>query len=217
MWQNKSRPNKTAKIPYAYKADDDDPLVLIPDPIIVRYVEQAMDYLDEGHSSRRTADWLSEKSGKTISHQGLSNIWKAHRSETSELLKSRKEAEQQLYKLHPDFGEIRQDPTFHEWVAMQPGYIQDALYKNNTDAHAAARALDLYKADTGRRKTSNKKSAATSVGRTSSSTPGVQGKAKFSESQVSKMSDREYEQNEDAIMEAMRSGAFVYDISGAAR
>ena len=100
---------------------------------------------------------------------------------------------------------------------MQPAYIQDALYKNNTDAHAAARALDLYKADTGRRKTTNKKSAATSVGRTSSSTPGVQGKAKFSESQVSKMSDREYEQNEEAIMEAMRSGAFVYDISGAAR
>ena len=89
-WDNKTRPNKTAKIPYAYKADNDDPLVLIPDPIIVRYVEQAMDYLDEGHSSRRTADWLSEKSGKTISHQGLSNIWKAHRSETSELLKSRK-------------------------------------------------------------------------------------------------------------------------------
>ena len=74
MWQNKSRPNKTAKIPYAYKADADDPLVLIPDPDIVPLVEQAMDYLDEGHSSRRTADWLSEKSGKTISHQGLSNM-----------------------------------------------------------------------------------------------------------------------------------------------
>ena len=51
-WDNKTRPNKTAKIPYAYKADNDDPLVLIPEPIIVRYVEQAMDYLDEGHSSR---------------------------------------------------------------------------------------------------------------------------------------------------------------------
>ena len=89
-WDNKTRPNKTAKIPYAYKADDDDPLVLVPDQDLVPMVEQAMDYLDEGHSSRRTADWLSEKSGKTISHQGLSNIWKAHRSETSELLKSRK-------------------------------------------------------------------------------------------------------------------------------
>ena len=31
-------------------------------------------------------------------------------------------------------------------------YIQDALYKNNTDAVAAARAIDLYKADTGKEK-----------------------------------------------------------------
>jgi hypothetical protein len=31
------------------------------------------------------------------------------------------------------------------------------------------------------------------------------------------MSDRDYEKNEEAIMKAMRSGAFVYDISGAAR
>ena len=90
MWQNKTRPNKTAKIPYAYKADDDDPLVLVPDPDMVSPVDQAMDYLDEGHSSRRTADWLSEKSDEQISQQGLSNIWKAYRSETSELLKSRK-------------------------------------------------------------------------------------------------------------------------------
>ena len=27
----------------------------------------------------RTAHWLSEKSGRTISHQGLSNIWRRHR------------------------------------------------------------------------------------------------------------------------------------------
>ena len=31
------------------------------------------------------------------------------------------------------------------------------------------------------------------------------------------MSDKEYEKNEDAIMEAMRSGSFEYDVSGAAR
>ena len=90
MWQTKSRPNATAKIPYAYKADENDPLVLHPDQDVVVLVEEAMDYLDQGHSSRRTASWLSEKTGKTISHQGLSNIWKAHREGTSELLKSRK-------------------------------------------------------------------------------------------------------------------------------
>lgn len=130
---------------------------------------------------------------------------------------TKKEAEQQLMKLHPDFNEIRQDPAFHEWVAMQPLYINDALYKNNTDAMAAARAIDLYKADTGKRKTSSKKSAAQAVGRSTSATPAATGKAKFSESQVSRMSDREYDVNEEAILEAMKSGAFTYDMTGGAR
>lgn len=95
--------------------------------------------------------------------------------------------------------------------------LDDPSAMGAKNAIAAARALDLYKADTGRRKTPDKQSAATTVGRTSRSTPGVQGKARFSESQVAKMSGRHYEKNEEAIMESMRSGAFVYDLSGAAR
>lgn len=130
---------------------------------------------------------------------------------------TKKEAEQQLMKMHPDFNAIRQDPSFHEWVQMQPLYIQDALYKNNTDAQAAARAIDLYKADTGKRKSGSSKSAAQAVGRSTSAAPTATGKAKFTESQVANMSDREYEANEDAIMEAMRTGAFTYDMTGGAR
>jgi hypothetical protein len=131
---------------------------------------------------------------------------------------TKKDAEQQLMKLHPDFNDIRQDPAFHEWVTMQPLYISDALYKNNTDAMAAARAIDLYKADTGKRKSSSKKSAAQAVGRSTSAAPAATGKAKFSESQVARMSDREYEANEEAILQAMRTeGAFTYDMTGGAR
>lgn len=131
---------------------------------------------------------------------------------------TKKDAEQQLMKLHPDFNDIRQDPAFHEWVTMQPLYISDALYKNNTDAMAAARAIDLYKADTGKRKSSSKKSAAQAVGRSTSAAPAATGKAKFSESQVARMSDREYEENEEAILQAMRTeGAFTYDMTGGAR
>jgi len=130
---------------------------------------------------------------------------------------TRKEAEQQLMKLHPDFGDIRQDPAFHEWVTMQPTYIQDALYKNNTDAVAAARAIDLYKADKGKKRTGTR-SAAQSVGRTSAATPApTGGKQRFSESQVAKMTDRKYDKYEDAILDSMRTGNFVYDVSGAAR
>ena len=64
MWQNKTRPNKTAKVPYAYTPSEDGPLVLVPDPEMVRWVEDAMDSLDQGHSGRRVAAWLVEKTNQ---------------------------------------------------------------------------------------------------------------------------------------------------------
>ena len=79
MWQNKKRINITAKLPYAYKESPDDPLVAIPDTVMVEWVEEALDGLEEGHSSRRVSDWLSEKTGVRISHQGIINIWKERR------------------------------------------------------------------------------------------------------------------------------------------
>lgn len=125
-------------------------------------------------------------------------------------------AEKELLALHPDFLEIRNDTAFHEWVAEQPMALQDSVYKNTTDAKWAARTIDLYKVDTGKR-TKKTKSAAEAVGRTSSSAPTTGSKATFSESMVQAMSDREYEANEEAIHASIASGAFAYDISGAAR
>jgi hypothetical protein len=84
------------------------------------------------------------------------------------------------------------------------------------EAKAAARAIDLYKADTGKRKTTSK-SAAQDVGRLSRSAPTANQRAEFSESMVNSMSDSEFEKNAEAIQEAIRSGKFSYDISGAAR
>lgn len=130
---------------------------------------------------------------------------------------TRKEAEQQLMKMHPDFGEIRQRKDFHDWVALQPQYIQDSLYKNNTDAYAAARAIDLYKADLDRRKKADPKTAAKAVSRTATAQAPTGGKQKFSESQVARMSEQDYAKYEDQILEAMRSGNFVYDMTGGAR
>lgn len=131
----------------------------------------------------------------------------------------RKDAESQLNKLHPDFNEIRVDPKFHEWAAEQSKWVQDALYRNNTDAKAAAEAIDLYKYHSGikARKASSTKDAASSVSTKSSGAPAGSTRMKFSESAVAKMSARDYEKNEDAILEAMRKGEFAYDISGGAR
>ena len=83
-WQNKTRLKKTARLPYAYIPSEDDPLVLIPDQTKTNLVEQAMDHLDQGHSSRKVATWLTEKTGQKISHQGITNIWKQHRGPGSD-------------------------------------------------------------------------------------------------------------------------------------
>jgi hypothetical protein len=130
----------------------------------------------------------------------------------------RKEAEQELMRLHPDFSDIRLDPAFHEWAQNQSRYVQDALYRNNIDAKAAAEAIDLYKYHKGiaARKKSASKDAAASVS-ARGGTPATTGRKRFSESQVQKMSAQEYEANETAIFEAMRKGEFSYDISGGAR
>lgn len=146
------------------------------------------------------------------------NEGKIQRLEKLEKRLDKERAQKELKMMHPDFDQIRQSKKFHTWASEQPKWVQDALYTNETDARAAARAIDLYKADVGvgvkRAKTAEQ--AAEAVGRTSGSTPNGSGKATFSESQVEKMSAREYEQNQDAIMDAMRSGRFEYDLSGAA-
>ena len=79
LWPNKRRPNKTARIAFGYKVSEDDPLVLVPDLEITFHMEQALKYLDEGNSLRKTAEWLTAQAGRTISHQGLSKIWKDKR------------------------------------------------------------------------------------------------------------------------------------------
>lgn len=132
----------------------------------------------------------------------------------------KEKAEAELMRLHPDFGEIRDSDDFHEWAEEQPKWVQDALYENDNDARSAARAIDLYKADRGisTKKKPSSKDAASNVDVRSKNRPqSDESHALFKESDVQKMSAVEYEKNADSIMEAIRSGKFIYDISGSAR
>lgn len=135
---------------------------------------------------------------------------------------TREKAEAELMRLHPDFGEIRDSDDFHEWAEEQPKWVQDALYENTEDARSASRAIDLYKSDRGIAKTKSKntdKDAAKSVGTKSTRTrPETDETSNYlKESQVNKMSPQEYEKYADDIMESIRTGKFIYDISGNAR
>ena len=134
---------------------------------------------------------------------------------------TKEKAEVELLKIHPDFSEIRDSDDFHNWATEQPKWVQDALYENDDDARSAARAIDLYKIDNNisTKKSSNNKDAARSVDskRTRNTPDTDKTSGSFKESQVAKMTPQEYERNSDVIMEAIRSGRFVYDVSGNAR
>ena len=134
---------------------------------------------------------------------------------------TKEKAQVELMQMHPDFDKIREDDDFHNWAEEQPKWIQDALYDNENDARSAARAIDLYKADRGitTKKPSSNKDAARSVNtRSERSRPNDNdSKGHIRESQVSKMSAQEYEKRADEIMDAIRTGKFIYDISGNAR
>lgn len=134
----------------------------------------------------------------------------------------REKAEAELMRIHPDFEEIRDGDEFHDWVEEQPKWVQDALYDNDTDAVSAARAIDLYKADkgiTGKKTSSAEKDAAKAVGtRTERSSPeGDETKSYIKESDVNRMTADQYEKMQDEIAEAIRTGKFIYDLSGSAR
>ena len=134
---------------------------------------------------------------------------------------TKEKAEAELMRLHPDFDDIRDSDSFHEWAEQQPKWVQDALYENDNDARSAARAIDLYKADMGigKKKSKSDKEAAKSVAtKNSRSKPQENEEASYlKESDVQRMSAAEYENRSDEIMEAIRSGKFIYDISGSAR
>ena len=133
---------------------------------------------------------------------------------------NRDKAEVELMTAHPDFGSIRDSDEFHEWAEEQPKWIQDALYENDDDARSASRAIDLYKADKGikTKKTTSNKDAAKAVSKTNTrSEPSSEESGSIKESTVQKMNAHQYEKNADKIMEAIRSGKFIYDISGNAR
>jgi hypothetical protein len=132
---------------------------------------------------------------------------------------SKEKAEAELLSIHPDFEQIRETDDFHEWAEKQPKWVQNALYENDNDAKSAARAIDLYKADKNIINQKPSKDAAKAVNAKGqrSEPQSNDSKSYIKESDVQAMSAEEYEKKADTIMEAIRSGKFIYDLSGSAR
>ena len=133
----------------------------------------------------------------------------------------RTKAETLIRKSHEDFDDLRASDEFHNWVDEQPKWVQDALYENSDDPASVVRVIDLYKVDKGLTKSAKKakaKDAASTVTKRSKTQVDVEdANDVIRESEVAKMSDKEFEEKSDDINKAIRSGKFVYDVSGKAR
>jgi hypothetical protein len=133
----------------------------------------------------------------------------------------RNKNEDAIRDAHPDFDDLRESDAFHDWAGEQPKWVQDAIYENSDDPRSVVRVIDLYKVDnnmdTKSRKKSSKEAASAVVTKRTNKHESNDSAGRFSESQVNSMSVHEYEKNSDAIMEAMRTGKFVYDMTGGAR
>jgi Skp family chaperone for outer membrane proteins len=133
----------------------------------------------------------------------------------------RTKAENEIRAMHGDFDELRSSDDFHDWAAEQPKWVQDALYENQDDPQSVIRVIDLYKVDNGmdtKGKRKSTKDAASQVRTKRTTKPDNDNPAgHLRESDVQRMSTQEYETKSDEIMEAIRSGKFIYDVSGGAR
>ena len=133
----------------------------------------------------------------------------------------RRSAEAKIREAHSDFDTLRESDGFHDWAENQPKWVRDALYENMDDPASVIRVIDLYKVDNGQTpqaKKSKTKDAAKSISKGSrTKVDPTEGGAIFKESEVAKMSAQEFEAREEEITKAMRSGKFVYDLSGSAR
>ena len=133
----------------------------------------------------------------------------------------RTKAETVIRKSHEDFDDLRASDEFHTWVDEQPKWVQDALYENSDDPASVVRVIDLYKVDKGltktAKKTKAKDAASTVTKRTRTQVDVEDANDVIRESEVARMSSKEFEEHSDEINKAIRSGKFVYDVSGKAR
>jgi len=131
--------------------------------------------------------------------------------ESQQMAVQRDKAEIELAKLHPDYNEIRADEKFHKWVGEQDSNIQGWLYDNTSNAKLAARAIDLYKMDTGhsKKKTNKSLEASKSVTSTNKREVDTSNKKMWKVSDIAKMKPHEFAKHEKDIDLARVEGRIV--------
>ena len=160
---------------------------------------------------------------ETIAEKKAQQLFDKANIQIEELNKAKSEAtrsraENDIRESHKDFDKLRDSDEFHNWVDIQPKWVQNALYENTDDAASVVRVLDLYKIDKGLTASDKKnqaKAAASLVDKGSKTNVDAAELADtVKESEIAKMTDKQYEANQEKIQNAMRSGKMIYDLSG---
>lgn len=178
---------------------------------------------------KELADWMEKyPEVATMIEKMASKIANDKLEETNTVLedikKDKEEAkrvtnEARIRKAHPDFDDLQEDDEFHDWVEEQSKLVQTAVYESG-DPDDVIWAITTFKKDKKSKEKPKKKdnSAAENIdtkGKTSIDANAQKGQIR--ESDVARMSVDEYEAREEEITAAIRSGKFIYDVSGAAR
>ena len=131
--------------------------------------------------------------------------------ETEQVKVKKEKAEIELAKIHPDYNDLRKNESFHKWVEEQDSQIKSWLYDNDTNAALAARAIDLYKVDSGtsKKKADNTLEASKSVTSTSKKEVDVSNKKIWKLSEISKMKPNQFTKFEKEIDLARKEGRIV--------
>jgi len=131
--------------------------------------------------------------------------------ETEQVKVKKEKAEIELARIHPDYNDLRKNESFHKWVEEQDSQIKSWLYDNDTNAALAARAIDLYKVDSGtsKKKADNTLEASKSVTSTSKKEVDVSSKKIWKLSEISKMKPNQFTKFEKEIDLARKEGRIV--------
>lgn len=139
---------------------------------------------------------------------------------------AREKAYLNLKKLHPDVDDIRGSAEFHAWVDEQPDEIKAWFYDNETNHILAAKGIDIYKREKGLDKKKpgrppkadnldNSQIVTTTRANGEINLDPHKGKKVWRESEVAKMSQRDFERLEDEIDAAIDEGRFIQDLTNA--
>lgn len=132
---------------------------------------------------------------------------------------AKQEAVATIRRIHPDFDEIKVDDKFHDWANAQDIETQKAIYENPYNGELAAKVISAYKYETGIVTSSEKNDvdqskepevdAAMLLPTRNSGANTTPEKKIWRESEIAKMTMRQYDRYEAEILAAEEEGRIV--------